>query len=63
MDFYISGDFFFFPASTLVELEKSLEGVASETKVIETVVEHFYQQHSIESPGVIPADFANVLTV
>jgi len=62
-DVHISGDFFFFPAPSLLELEKTLEGVYANTKTIEQVVAHFYQQHTIESPGVVPADFANVLAV
>jgi lipoate-protein ligase A len=62
-DVHISGDFFFFPTSSLLELEKNLEGVYADTKTIEQVVANFYQQHAIESPGVVPADFANVLSV
>lgn len=55
----LSGDFFFYPADKLAELEQRLEG----TKVAEAerVVEEFYRAHAIESPGVTPADFGRVL--
>jgi lipoate-protein ligase A len=60
-DVHISGDFFFFPADNLVGLEKSLEGVQASPQAIETVVKEFYAQFSVESPGVVPADFGQVL--
>ncbi len=62
-DIHISGDFFFFPSANLVDLEQALEGVTAETNAITQVVSSFYKEHSIESPGVIPTDFANILTV
>jgi len=60
-DVHISGDFFFFPAAGLLDLEQALENVPAETAVITQVIEKFYQQQSIESPGILPADFAQVL--
>ncbi len=60
-DVHISGDFFFFPAASLMDLEQALEGVAAETEPITAAVEAFYQERAIESPGVVPADFAQVL--
>jgi lipoate---protein ligase len=62
-DVHISGDFFFFPAANLVELEQTLDGVSAETNAITEAITIFYQKHNVESPGVIPADFASVLTV
>ncbi len=62
-DIHISGDFFFFPSASLVDLEQALEGLPAEANVITQAVTDFYQQYSVESPGVVPADFANVLTV
>lgn len=60
-DVHISGDFFFFPASGLIELEKTLENVPADAAAITQFVAGFYHQQSIESPGVVPADFAQVL--
>ena len=60
-DVHISGDFFFFPADRLIDLEKSLEDCPFEMAAINQVVEKFYQQNEVESPGVVPADFAKVL--
>jgi lipoate-protein ligase A len=62
-DIHISGDFFFFPSATLVDLEQALDGLPAETDAITQAVAAFYQKHNVESPGVVPADFANVLTV
>ena len=60
-DVHISGDFFFLPAASLMDLEQALEGVAAENVPITAAVEAFYQERAIESPGVVPADFAQVL--
>ena len=60
-DVHISGDFFFFPAASLVDLEKALENVPAETAAITQAVDQFYRQQKIESPGVVPADFGQVL--
>jgi lipoate---protein ligase len=62
-DVHISGDFFFFPSDNLVYLEQALDGLTAETVAITETITTFYQQHNIESPGVVPADFANILTV
>jgi lipoate-protein ligase A len=55
----LSGDFFFYPANKLSELSEALAGKAA-TEVEETIV-RFYEEQSIESPGVEPADFAKVV--
>ncbi len=62
-DVHISGDFFFFPASGLVDLENILDGVPADEETITRVVSDFYQEFRIESPGVVPSDFARVITV
>ena len=62
-DVHISGDFFFFPAENLVDLEQALEGVPAGIDAVTQVVSAFYQQYHVESPGVVPADFANLLSV
>ncbi len=56
----ISGDFFFFPARRLADLEAALVGTRVEEA--EQVIAHFYKEHHIESPGVTPADFARALS-
>ncbi len=55
----LSGDFFFYPAERLADLERALEGApigeAGE------IIARFYETQHIESPGVTPADFVRVL--
>jgi lipoate-protein ligase A len=55
----LSGDFFFYPAERLADLERALEGVpigeAGE------LIARFYEAQHIESPGVTPADFVRAL--
>ncbi len=58
---HISGDFFFFPANLLPDLEIALQDLPADINAITQKVEKFYQQHNIESPGVLPADFGQVL--
>ena len=55
----LSGDFFFYPAERLADLETALVGVPVEE--VGQAVARFYEEHSIESPGVTSADFAQVL--
>jgi len=58
---HISGDFFFYPAPRLEDLEFSLEGIQFDQHVIENQIQLFYQQYAIESPGLNPADFAQII--
>ena len=60
-DVHISGDFFFYPAENLPALEKSLEGVSVDSEAVAQVIEQFYANESIESPGVLPGDLAKIL--
>jgi lipoate-protein ligase A len=55
----ISGDFFFYPAEKLAELERGLEGVS--LTQANRAVEEFYRHNGIESPGVTPHDLAVAL--
>jgi lipoate-protein ligase A len=57
---HISGDFFFYPAAGVIGLEKMLENAPAEPAAIARVVEAFYRQLGVESPGVVPADFASL---
>jgi len=56
----LSGDFFFYPAERLADLEAALAGVRLEE--VEGAVTRFYEEYGIESPHVTPADFAQVLS-
>lgn len=57
----LSGDFFFYPADRLGELEQALIG--AHVSEAESVIAEFYRVHAVESPGVGPADFAEVLRI
>jgi len=57
----LSGDFFFYPAERLEDLERAMVGVQLEE--VEEVVARFYAEYGVESPGVTPADFARVVAV
>jgi lipoate---protein ligase len=59
-DVHISGDFFFFPAANLVDLEKTLINAPANAISIKGIVERFYKQYAIESPGVNPSDFGQL---
>lgn len=58
---HISGDFFFFPSTRLVDLERTLEGIQLEPIAITRKIEEFYKTQKVESPGVVPEDFSKVL--
>jgi lipoate-protein ligase A len=55
----LSGDFFFYPAQRLAELDAALVGVREDQ--VEERIARYYAEHEIESPGVTPADLAQVL--
>ncbi len=55
----LSGDFFFYPAGALAELEDSLMGIALAD--VQGAVEEFYRLNDVASPGVTPRDFAAAL--
>ena len=60
-DVHISGDFFFYPASMLPDLEHALNGVPADAQNVKSAIEKFYAAQSIQSPGVQPADFATAI--
>jgi lipoate-protein ligase A len=60
-DVHLSGDFFFYPAENLPKLEASLNGVSAQTEAVSAAIEAFYAQNTVETPGVLPADFARAL--
>jgi len=55
----LSGDFFFYPADKLADLEQALVGAT--LAEAQSAVEEFYRANGIESPGVTPADLATAL--
>ncbi len=56
----LSGDFFFYPAHRLADLEAALVGVR--LAEAEGAIARFYKEHGIQSPGITPADFVRVLS-
>ena len=57
----ITGDFFFYPEEELENLEKILIGTKLEEKNILNVIENFYEEKNIESPGLTPEDLTTAI--
>ena len=57
----LSGDFFFYPADKLPELEQHLTGL--DLAQLPGAIARFYRVHDVESPGVTPHDLALALGV
>lgn len=55
----LSGDFFFYPADQLADLERTLIG--AKLSGVKEAIEEFYRVNGIESPGVTPHDLAIAL--
>jgi lipoate-protein ligase A len=55
----LSGDFFFYPADRLADLENSLTGAVLAD--VQGAIEEFYRLNNVVSPGVAPRDFAAAL--
>ncbi len=49
---HISGDFFFYPAKDLLDLERSLDNVPIEVEAVENAVAQFYAHRLVEFPGI-----------
>ena len=60
-DIHLSGDFFFFPAARLVDLERALEGVDLRVDPLAERIEWFFQAYGISAPGVEPAELAKAI--
>jgi lipoate-protein ligase A len=58
---HISGDFFFYPAETLPELERSLQGIQLEPGAVLSKLDNFYKVNRIESPGLTPVEFSDII--
>jgi len=60
-DLLVSGDFWFFPAERLQDLENAIIGhPINESKLFE-VISQFFTKHSIESPGTSPEDIVKAI--
>lgn len=57
-DVHLSGDFFFYPASSLPHLESVLEGLPVNRASVSAAVARFFDQEAVEVPGIRPEDFA-----
>jgi lipoate-protein ligase A len=55
----LSGDFFFYPAERLADLEVALVGVR--VGEVEPVIAGFCEEHLVETPGVTTMDFAQAI--
>jgi lipoate-protein ligase A len=55
----LSGDFFFYPAEKIADLERYLAG--TELDQVPGAIEAYYRVNGIESPGVTPHDLSTVL--
>jgi len=60
-DVHLSGDFFFFPADKLVELEQAFTALPITADDVIRTVTRFYTVNRIESPGVTAEDFAALI--
>lgn len=57
-----SGDFFIYPQDKLSVLEKNLTGVLTKKEEINKVIQSFYAEEKIETPGVTPDDFLSAIS-
>jgi lipoate-protein ligase A len=60
-DLHISGDFFFFPASRLVDLERALEDVELRIDPLAERIAEFFRTYGVSAPGIRPADLAKLI--
>lgn len=58
---HVSGDFFFYPAEALPELEKALQGTPLNSEAVLSRVENFYTVNRVESPGLTPQEFSDII--
>ncbi len=60
-DILISGDFWLFPTSKLFDLEKELIGVRIRKEDLKEVLNSFFKQNKIQSPGTTVEDFVKTI--
>jgi len=59
-DVHLSGDFFIYPRDAVAALENELEGALLDPEGLSAQVEAFFRRHSIEAPGISPAELAGI---
>jgi hypothetical protein len=57
-DISISGDFFLFPEDAFFKMIQDLKGIPAIREDIERKIQEVYLEENIQSPGTVPADFA-----
>ncbi len=60
-DVHLSGDFFFFPAVRLVELERALEHAELDTVSLTRRIQWFFEIYDVRAPGILPEELAKVI--
>jgi lipoate-protein ligase A len=60
-DIGISGDFTFYPKQELTEMETTLKNTSREQEELISKIEEFYENTSIQTPGVKPKDFSKAI--
>jgi lipoate-protein ligase A len=61
-DVHLSGDFFIYPKESIQTLETALDGAPYDEAALERIIQDFYRQNSVESPGISPQALASALT-
>jgi hypothetical protein len=57
----ISGDFFMYPEDSLWELEHELKGITARKDPILEIVQQFFHQKQVSTPGVTAEDFTEAI--
>jgi lipoate-protein ligase A len=60
-DVHLSGDFFFFPAARLIDLERALENAELDAVSLTRRMEWFFQIYDIRAPGILPEELAKAI--
>ncbi len=57
----ISGDFHFYPKEDLASMEAQLRNTEFEQGKVQNKIGQFYEEHRIQTPGVMPEDFTTTI--
>ena len=61
LDIMFSGDLFIIPENALQNLESSLKGATISREELMKIVNKFYKESQIETPGIAPEDFVDAV--
>ncbi|MBM3707303.1 MAG: lipoate--protein ligase family protein [Actinobacteria bacterium] len=61
LDIDISGDFTMIPSDSLDLIQKEIKSLKLDYHLIQSQIEKVYKRHNIQSPGLLPSDFATAL--